>query len=74
MAFANPVPSGTSLACDGRDRDPSCSSLDDEEDEVEKIQWAKDAMRLDPSPPFDEEPCDDDEDDDSRIEIVHELI
>ncbi|OWM91377.1 hypothetical protein CDL15_Pgr017295 [Punica granatum] len=37
VASANLVPSGTSLACNGRDRDPSCSNPDDEEDEVEKI-------------------------------------
>ncbi|XP_031372826.1 protein virilizer homolog [Punica granatum] len=69
VASTNLVPSGSSLACDGRGRDPSCSNPDDEEDEVEKIiQWAKDAARLDPSPPFDEEPRDDDEDEDSDLE------
>ncbi|KAG6671383.1 hypothetical protein I3842_16G001900 [Carya illinoinensis] len=43
---------------------PISSSDDDEEDEVEKlIRWAKDAARLDPSPPSDE---DDEEEDDNR--------
>ncbi|KAK4748755.1 hypothetical protein SAY87_015341 [Trapa incisa] len=37
---------------------------DNDEDEVEKIiQWAKDAARLDPSPPSDEEDNKDDDDD-----------
>ncbi|KAJ9179604.1 hypothetical protein P3X46_011374 [Hevea brasiliensis] len=36
---------------------------DEEEDEVEKIiQWAKDAARLDPSPPSDDDVIDDDND------------
>ncbi|OWM67995.1 hypothetical protein CDL15_Pgr017563 [Punica granatum] len=37
VASENLVPLGISLACDGRDRDPSCSNPNDEEDEVEKI-------------------------------------
>ena len=38
---------------------------DDEDDEVEKlIRWAKDAARLDPSPPSDDDDQDDDEEDD----------
>ncbi|OWM83665.1 hypothetical protein CDL15_Pgr004094 [Punica granatum] len=70
MASTNLVPLGTSLACDGQDRDP-----DDEEDGVEKIiKSAKDVGRLDPFPPFDKEPRDDDEDEDSHLEIVHGLI
>ncbi|KAB1212453.1 hypothetical protein CJ030_MR5G003809 [Morella rubra] len=37
---------------------------DEEEDEVEKlIRWAKDAARLDPSPPSDDEEDEDDDDD-----------
>ncbi|PKI36581.1 hypothetical protein CRG98_043001 [Punica granatum] len=51
---------------------PSMASTNmNEEDEVEKIiQWAKDAARLDTSPPFDEEPCDNDDDKDSNLEIA----
>lgn len=30
-------------------------SEDDEEAQVEKLQWAKDVARLDPSPPSDDE-------------------
>ncbi|PKI48387.1 hypothetical protein CRG98_031240 [Punica granatum] len=75
VASANLVPSGTSFACDGRDLDPSCSNPNNEEDEVEKIiQWAKDATRLDPSLPFDEESRDDDEDEDNDLEITQRLI
>ncbi|OWM87242.1 hypothetical protein CDL15_Pgr019289 [Punica granatum] len=52
-------------------RDLSYSNPKNEEDEVEKIiQWAKDAARLDTSPPFDEEPCDNDDDKDSNLEIA----
>ena len=40
---------------------------DDEDDEVEKlIRWAKDAARLDPSPPSDDDDDDDDQDDDEE--------
>ncbi|PKI76070.1 hypothetical protein CRG98_003542 [Punica granatum] len=46
-----------------------------QEDEVEKIiQWAKEVAGLDPSPPFDEEPRDDDEDEDIDLEIAQGLI
>ncbi|CAI0415367.1 unnamed protein product [Linum tenue] len=42
---------------------------DDEEDEVEKIiRWAKDAARLDPSPPSDDDDdCHSDDDDDGDV-------
>ncbi|KAF5444459.1 hypothetical protein F2P56_033589 [Juglans regia] len=50
---------------------PISSSDDDEEDEVEKlIRWAKDAARLDPSPPSDED--DDEEEDNHQHEKVHQ--
>ncbi|OWM73692.1 hypothetical protein CDL15_Pgr026792 [Punica granatum] len=40
--FRESSPSRTSLACDGRDRDSSCSNPNNEEDEVEKIiQWPR---------------------------------
>ncbi|OIW17359.1 hypothetical protein TanjilG_22471 [Lupinus angustifolius] len=40
---------------------------EDEEDQVQKlIEWAKDAARLDPSPPSDEDEDDSDEDEDNR--------
>ncbi|PKI76392.1 hypothetical protein CRG98_003187 [Punica granatum] len=75
VASANLVPSGTSLACDGRDRDPSCSNPGNEENEVKKIiQWAKDSTRLDPSHSFNEEPHDDDEDEVKDLEIAQRLI
>jgi hypothetical protein len=42
-------------------------ATDDEEDEVEKlIRWAKDAARLDPSPPSDEDEDEDDDNDDDH--------
>ncbi|KAL9243954.1 hypothetical protein vseg_017784 [Gypsophila vaccaria] len=42
---------------------------EDEEDEVEKvIRWAKDAARLDPSPPSDDDLVDDDDDVDDDSE------
>ncbi|XP_040998987.1 uncharacterized protein LOC121244838 [Juglans microcarpa x Juglans regia] len=50
---------------------PISSSDDDEEDEVEKlIRWAKDAARLDPSPPSDED--DEEEEDNHQHEKVHQ--
>ncbi|XP_038875163.1 uncharacterized protein LOC120067697 [Benincasa hispida] len=50
---------------------PNDVDSEDEEDEVEKlIQWAKDAARLDPSPPSEEDEDDEEEDFTSSDEDV----
>ncbi|KAG7016610.1 hypothetical protein SDJN02_21720, partial [Cucurbita argyrosperma subsp. argyrosperma] len=54
---------------------PNDVDSDDEEDEVEKlIQWAKDAARLDPSPPSEEDDEDDEDDDDEEFNSSDEDI